>query len=126
MITVFSELPQVMAAADNVSRRLESAIVDYAEACILENRIGEVFDAMVIALRSDGVVVQITDPPIRTLVPAETFAFPGQREPASLSNNGVTLNIGPVQVSLGQSLRLKLEAANPVTRSLLFSVVFGS
>jgi len=126
LITAFSELPQVMAAADNVSRRLESAIVDFAEASILENRIGEVFDATVIALRSDGVVVQITDPPIRTLIPAATFALPGQKEPASLSNDGVTLNIGQAQIPLGQSLRLKLESARPLDRSLLFSVALGS
>lgn len=126
LIAAFSELPQVMAAADNVSRRLESAIVDFAEACILENRIGEKFDAMVIALRADGVVVQITDPPIRTLIPAASFALTGQTEPALLSKDGVTLNIGPAQVSLGQPLRMKLEAANPVARSLLFSVALES
>jgi len=37
--------------------------VDYVEAWLLKDRIGEVFNTVVIALRQGGVVAQISDPP---------------------------------------------------------------
>jgi VacB/RNase II family 3'-5' exoribonuclease len=130
-------LPQVMAESDNLARRLESAIVDYAEAWLMQDRIGQVFNAVVIALRMDGVVVQISDPPIRTLIPLTVFApslqVDGQmsdqpksknndKPHAILSEDGSALEIGAQHITLGQTLSLRLESADRKTRSLGFSL----
>ncbi len=124
LLATLPELPKVMADADRLSHRLESSILDTVEAQLLQGREGEVFPATVIALRTDGVVVQITDPPIRTLIAAPIFAteaMAASAEPAVLSEDGTALKIGDIQIALGQELRLKLDAADPSTRSLIFS-----
>jgi len=124
LLAALPELPKVMSDSDAISRRLESQILDYVEAWLLRDRIGETFAATVIALRADGVVVQITDPPIRTLISAKVFARASQAKDSptvSLSSDGAALQIGDVQITLGQSLNLKLEATDPVTGSLSFS-----
>ena len=118
LLAPLSELPKVMADSDSLSHRLESQILDYVEAQLLHGREGELFPATVIALRTDGVVVQIADPPIRTLVSTSAFA-PGQ--PGVLLEEGTVLSIGEVQILLGQELILKLEVADPVSRTLSFS-----
>jgi exoribonuclease R len=132
-IATLSRLPQVMADSDNLGRRLESAILDYAEAWLMQDRIGQVFNAVVIALRVDGVVAQISDPPIVTLLPLSVFTtnahsggpgpIPGADQPqAHLSEDGVTMNLGGTRIALGQTLTLQLESANTKSRSLGFSL----
>ncbi|MEP7338222.1 MAG: RNB domain-containing ribonuclease [Acidobacteriota bacterium] len=120
LLAALARLPEVMAQADHLSKKLESALVDYVEARLMQERIGEVFNAIVIALRGDGVVVQIGDPPIRTLLPAEVFAPAGQQP--VLSEDGATLAVGAFQVTLGQSLALRLEAADTESRRLIFTL----
>jgi exoribonuclease R len=125
LLAALAELPQVMAAADNVAHRLESAIVDYVEARLMQDRIGEAFNAIIIALRVDGVVVQIAEPPIRALLPLSIFTSAGQAGddiPITLSEDGATLSYGAVSVTLGQSLSLRLVAADTTIRSLGFSL----
>lgn len=125
MLSPLPELPQVMSQSDNLAHRLESAIVDCVEAQILQDRIGENFQATVIALRVDGVVVQITDPPIRTLLPAMVFAHasqPTNQVQVSLSNDGTVLHIESAEIQLGQTLLLRLDTADSRERSLMFSL----
>lgn len=108
----------------------------------MQDRIGQVFTAVVIALRMDGVVAQISDPPIRTLIPLAVFA-PGlqpnghmsdqmsgrpngknnDKSHAVLSDDGSALEIGERRVMLGQPLSLRLESADLKARSLSFSLV---
>jgi VacB/RNase II family 3'-5' exoribonuclease len=114
------QLPRVMSEADRLSRQLESAIVDFAEARLLQERVGEVFQAMVIGLRQEGVVVQITEPPIRTLIPAAVWSEPD--EATKLSSDGAKLEAGDKQITLGEIISLRLAAANPRARSLSFSL----
>lgn len=124
LLAALSQLPPVMAAADNKAHRLESAIVDYVEARLLQDRIGEVFNAVVIALRADGVVVQIAEPPIRTLLPLTVFTPVDQASNdvrSILSEDGATLSYGAANIVLGQSLSLRLEAVDPEARRLSFS-----
>jgi exoribonuclease R len=123
LLAALRDLPQVMAGSDSLAHRLESEIVDCVEARLMQERLGEVFNAVVIALRLDGVVVQITDPPIRTLMPAAVFAPADQMGRTALSEDGATLEIGAVKILLGQALALKLEAASPSDRSLQFSLL---
>jgi exoribonuclease R len=125
LLVALQKLPKIMAASDGRSHRLESRILDCVEARLLHGREGEIFAANVIALRADGVVVQIADPPIRTLVPASVFASEGQTAPAEhvlISEDGAVLRIGRMQVTLGQTLLLRLDSADPMARTLTFSV----
>ena len=58
-------LPEVMAASDKVAHGVERACADAVEAAALEDRVGEVFDAMVVDKREKGgAVVQIQDPAV--------------------------------------------------------------
>jgi exoribonuclease R len=120
LVTTLHQLPPVMSEADRLSRQLESAIVDFAEARLLQDRVSEVFAAMVIGLRQEGVMVQITEPPIRTLIPVAVWK--AQQPAAKLTDDGATLIIAGAPITLGQMLSLRLEAANPKARSLSFSL----
>ncbi len=120
LIATLHRLPPVMSNADRLSRQLESAILDFAEARLMQDRVGEVFAAMVIGLRQEGATVQITDPPLRTLIPAAVWS--SQRDDVSLSNDGATLELAGTRITLGQHVSLRLEAANPKARSLSFSL----
>lgn len=122
LVITLHELPLVMSNADRLSRQLESAIVDFAEARLLEGHEGEIFSAMVIGLRQEGVIVQITDPPIRTLLPLAALDTEADKPQAQFSPDGATLTVAGKQFSLGQSLALRLLAANTATRSLSFTV----
>jgi exoribonuclease R len=58
-------LPEVMAASDKVANGVERACADAVEAAALEDRVGEVFDAMVVDKREKGgAVVQVQDPAV--------------------------------------------------------------
>ncbi|MBL8203639.1 MAG: RNB domain-containing ribonuclease [Blastocatellia bacterium] len=120
MATLY-QLPPVMSEADRLSRQLESAIVDFAEARLMQDRAGEIFNAMVIGLRQEGVVVQVTEPPLRTLIPITVWRAQG--EEAKLASDGATLMVGEQRLTLGETVSLRLEAANPKARSLSFSLV---
>jgi exoribonuclease R len=125
LLVALQKLPKIMASSDGLSHRLESRILDCVEARLLQGREGEIFSANVIALRADGVVVQIADPPIRTLIPASVFASERQAAHAEhilISDDRAALRIGQLQISLGQTLLLRLDSADPVARNLTFSV----
>lgn len=58
-------LPEVMAASDKVASGVERACADAVEAAALEDRVGQVFDAMVVDKREKGgAVVQIQEPAV--------------------------------------------------------------
>lgn len=118
------KLPQIMSEADHLSHQLESAIVDFAEARLMQDRIGETFSATVIGLRREGAIVQITDPPIRTLLPVAAFApdFGGDLQ-IELSEDASALKIANYQVSLGQPVSLKLTTVSLSEKNLSFSLI---
>ena len=55
-------LPKIMGRSDGLASRLEHASVDAIEAALLSARVGETFDAVVIAANEGGGVIQLTDP----------------------------------------------------------------
>jgi exoribonuclease R len=58
-------LPEIMATSGRVASAVERACADAVEAAVLEDRLGEVFDAMVVEKRNkDGVTVQLPDPAV--------------------------------------------------------------
>jgi exoribonuclease R len=111
-------LPPVMQGADKRAKALEAAIVDFAEARLLHDRVGEDFEALVIRLKADRVTVQLADPPVRADVPAERFAAPDVR-PRLVG--AARLELGDRAISLGQRLTLRLVAADPPRREISFS-----
>lgn len=58
-------LPEVMAASDKVAGAVERACADAVEAAALEDRVGAVFDAMVVDKRQKGgAVIQVQEPAV--------------------------------------------------------------
>lgn len=92
----FARLPAAMARAQARTGQLERAVLDLAEAAILANRVGEHFDAVVTDLGETGTRIQLCDLPVVARTTARGVV-PGER------------------------IRVKLEAADPVTRKLVFA-----
>lgn len=60
-----ASLPEIMSTSDKVASGVERGCADAVEAAVLEDRVGEVFDAMVVDQREKGgAVVQIEDPAV--------------------------------------------------------------
>jgi exoribonuclease R len=91
----FARLPKAMAVADARGSQIERAVIDLAETVMLQGREGEVFAAVVTDFDERGARIQLTDLPIVARVAAH--------------------NVDP-----GDTLRVKLLAADPVTRQLGF------
>jgi exoribonuclease R len=93
-----ARLPAVMEAAEARAAQVERAVVDAAEARLLEARLGEEFAAVVVERDARGARLQIADPPVR----------------ARLRNDG--------GAQAGQTLRVRLVGADPRARSLQFAL----
>jgi len=91
------QLPEEMAAGDHRAHALDRAVVDLAEAMVLEHRVGEVFDGVVVEANAKGGTVQITAPAVRGKLDTD--------EPP-----------------LGQDVRVRLTKADPATRSVHFEL----
>jgi len=91
----FARLPKAMAVADARGAQIERAVVDLAETVMLQGREGEVFAAVVTDLDERGARIQLKDLPIVARVAAH-------------------------HVDPGDTLRVKLIAADPGTRQLSF------
>ncbi len=120
LLEALQRLPQVMSESESRSHKLETAIVDFAEARLMQDHQGEQFSALVIGLREDSVVVQIADPPMRTKLPLNVF---GDKSESELSRDGATLRINEREILLGQTLSLSLVEADSATRTLNFALV---
>ena len=94
----FEKLPAVMARADARGSQIERAVIDLAEAVMLQNRIGETFEAVVTDLDERGARIQLRDLPI------VARAIAHHAEP-------------------GAEIRVKLVAAEPETRRIAFERV---
>lgn len=118
-----AHLPPVMENAERLSRNLENAIVNLAEARLLADRVGQQFEALVIRLRDDRVTVQLADPPVRAEVPISAFPADAADGPVSFSDSGAILSSGGYKILLGQAVRLRLTAADPSRGTLRFQPV---
>ena len=94
----FSSLPEVMERADALGGQIERAIVDLAEAVMLQGREGEVFPGIVTDVDDRGVRIQLRDLPVTARVTAR-------------------------RVEPGDELRVKLIAADPDQRVVTFQRV---
>lgn len=92
----FERLPSVMAKADARDAQLDRATIDLAEAAVLSGREGEVFGAVVTDVAENGARIQLCDVPVVARVAAREI-LPGAR------------------------LKVRLDIADPVRRTLTFS-----
>lgn len=91
----FTRLPAVMAKADAVAGRIERAVIDYAEAAMLLNRVGEIMPAIATDIDDRGARIQLRDLPVVARVDAH-------------------------HVAPGDTLRVRLIAADPDQRTIRF------
>jgi VacB/RNase II family 3'-5' exoribonuclease len=94
----FEKLPEVMARADARGSQIERAVIDLAEAAMLQDRVGETFAAVVTDQDERGARIQLCDLPIVARATAH-HADPGD------------------------AIRVKLLAADPATRRIVFERV---
>ena len=66
----FARLPEVMERSESRAGQVEAAVLDLAEAVLLDSRVGDMFDAVVVDEDSRGPVIQLTDPAVLARVEA--------------------------------------------------------
>lgn len=99
-------LPDVMARTDHIASTAERAAIDLTEATLLQGRVGETFEAAVLDVdppasdagssRRTGGTIALDDPPVRARCEGE--------------------------LPLGERVSVRLKAADPAARRVLFSV----
>ena len=94
----FAKLPKVMGRADGQASQIDHAVIDLAEAVMLEGRDGETFTAVVTDFVDHGVRVQLADMPVVATVEANGFRQ-------------------------GDKLALRLVSADPNQRRVVFEPV---
>ena len=77
-VKALAELPPAMAKADAHNGRFERALIDLVEARLLEHRIGDTFDAVVLSHEHDSARIQLAEPPVRAKL-ADPAPAPGER-----------------------------------------------
>lgn len=95
--TAFQALPEVMARADSTAGRIDRAVIDLAEAVMLDGQEGQSFAAVVTDLDDKSARIQLCDLPIVARVSAAGLS-PGNR------------------------ITIRLDEANPKKRSLKFAL----
>ena len=95
--TALPLLPEEMAASDHRAHALDRAVVDLAEATALQHRVGELFTGVVVETGRQGGTLQLADPAVRGKLDAE-------------------------DPPLGREVRVRLELADPLTRSVRFAL----
>ncbi len=92
---VLPALPAEMAAADHRAHALDRAVVDLAEAMVLQRRVGEGFRGVVVEAGDHDGTIQLTDPAVRGKIDGRTLP-------------------------LGQTVDVILTEADPLKRSVRF------
>ncbi len=97
-VQALSELPDIMGASGQQARNVERGCLDAVEAAVLESRVGEIFEAVVVDETSGGnPIIQIKDPAITAFAEGEA--------------------------DLGSAVRVQLNSADLATRSISFAVL---
>lgn len=91
------QLPHLMAAADNHAHQVDHAVVNLAEAVLLQDRVGEVFEGVVVEVEDDHGEIQLREPAVRS-------------------------RIDGVGLPLGESVSARLVTADVETRTLVFAI----
>lgn len=91
----FEQLPKVMVRADALAGRIDRAVIDMAEAVMLEGREGETFTALVTDIGERGAAIQLSELP-------------------------VTARIDAAGLTPGDSVKVRLAEADPTGRKIAF------
>jgi exoribonuclease R len=94
----FAELPAVMDRAEARAGQVERAVIDLVEAAVLEGRVGSTFAAVVTDADDRGARVQLCDP-------------------------AIVARITGVDVQPGDHITVRVDAADPETRTVELSQV---
>ena len=94
----FERLPKIMARADALGGNISRAVIDLAEAVVLQPRIGETFAAIVTDVDQRGPRIQLCELP-------------------------VVSRLKDAEVEAGAMIKVRLDEADPETRRIVFSVV---
>ena len=98
VLAAFDRLPDVMQKADATAGQIARAVIDLAEAVALDDREGEQFDAIVTDTDERGARIQLRSPPVVARIKAKGW-------------------------KAGDGLAVRLDSADPATRSVRFSAV---
>ena len=96
--TALPKLPEVMSAADHKANTATRGAVDLTEAVLLEGRVGETFEAVVLDLENHKAVVALDDPAVQARCAGADF-------------------------QVGTRVRVRLTVADPKARRVLFEKV---
>jgi exoribonuclease R len=89
------DLPAEMAAADHRAHALDRAVIDLAEAVVLQHHVGQRFEGVVVDATGHGGTVQLAEPAVRA-------------------------RLDGCDLTLGATVSVALEEADPVRRSVRF------
>ncbi len=99
----------------------ERELVEWKKVKFMETRVGEEFDALIISAAKYGIFVELADLFVEGLVPIDTL--PGDRY---MFHENVRKIIGQRtrrEFSIGDTVRVILDRADPIERKLQFAVV---
>ena len=119
---ILPALPEVMANAERRAKNVEATMVDFAEARMLSDRTGEVFEASIIKLRKDKITVQLKEPPVRAdITPTK---LPPSVKIETLDKSA-RVKVGALELSLGDTLQVRLLEVNLNSRSVVFAPILA-
>ena len=97
-LATLATLPAIMERSDKIASKVDSAALDLVEAVALTAREGETFSAVVIDVDKNSARIQLSDPPVRTRIRAG-------------------------ELVAGDEVTVRLDSADPATRTVKFSLV---
>ncbi|WP_448630566.1 RNB domain-containing ribonuclease [Cellulomonas soli] len=112
------DLPSRMASGDAHASAYERACLDLVEAALLADRLGEVFDAVVVDVREDRTsgVVQLRDPAVRARVTSVPDGV------SASTAGGAATAAGPgLELPLGEAVRVRLTHVSVAERTVRFT-----
>lgn len=98
-----AELPELMRASGRRAGRAASAALDRVEAALLRDRVGEVFDAVVVEVRGERARVQLADPAVTANCELGGAAAAAAGEPARVRVVSADVATGAIALELAPS-----------------------
>jgi ribonuclease R len=123
----YSTLPELSAIADESSQserraaEAERELVEWKKTKFMEDRVGEVFDGLIISTTKYGLFVELADLFIEGLVPLDSL--PGDRYTYHENVRKIVGQRSRREFSIGDRARVLLERVDTVERKLQFSLV---
>jgi ribonuclease R len=123
----YSTLPEISAIADESSQSerraadAERELVEWKKTKFMADRVGEVFDGLIISATKYGLFVELADLFIEGLVPLDSL--PGDRYTYHENVRKIIGQRSRREFSIGDRVRVLLERVDSVERKLQFSLV---